>query len=165
MMVCYDISFPEIARCLVLSGAELLFCPTMGIRQRWEHEEIGLIRARMRAIDNFVPVVVSSCRAESVIVGSNGDVLALARPRTEEVISATIDLDGTPVDHSDWELSSGLYDVKGRFLQERLPEIYRPLTNPRPAVLDRYRDRPLRPVPQDHREFVEELRQWRSDTR
>ena len=165
MMVCYDINFPEITRCLVLRGAELVFCPTMGVKERWEHEEIGLIRPRMRAIDNFVPVVVSSCRAESVIVGSNGEVLAQARPRTEEVISAVIDLDGTPVDHSDWELSSGLSDVKGRFFQERLPEVYRPLTDPRPAVLERYRDRPLRPAPKDHREFVEDLRRWRSDAR
>jgi len=160
ILTCYDIDFPEIARCLTLNGAEILFCPTMGVNLRGQCEGNGAMRVRMRAIDNFVPLAVSTCRRDSMIVNSDGTVLAMARPEREDVISATVDLDATPVDHSEWELITGLSDVKARLLQERLPEVFTPLTDPHPPVLDRYREKPLRQTPEQRKEFFDELHRW-----
>jgi predicted amidohydrolase len=161
MMICYDINFPEVARCLTLNGAELLFHPTMGYSMPGQCEGNGLMRVRMRAIDNFTPVVVATCGRDTVIVDSDGTVLAMGRPEAEDIIFATIDLDGTPMDHSQWELITGVADVKARLLQERRPELFTPLTDPRPRVLERYRDKPLKSTPEQRQEVFEELyRRW-----
>ena len=63
-------------------------------------EGSGLLRVRMRALDSFAPLVVSLCGSGTIIVDSDGTVLAQARPDREEVLAATVDLDGTPMDHS-----------------------------------------------------------------
>jgi len=160
IMVCYDIDFPEIARCLALNGAELLFCPTMGIDMRGQCEGNGLMRVRMRAIDNFVPLAVSTCRKGSVIVDKDGSVLAMARPDREDVISAVIDLDTKIEDHSEWELVTGTADFKSRIMQERLPEVYGLLSEPRFPALERYRHDPVRSAPEPRSEFFEQLYQW-----
>jgi predicted amidohydrolase len=39
MLICYDILFPEAARCLVLNGAEILFNPTMSYAAPKECED------------------------------------------------------------------------------------------------------------------------------
>ena len=158
MLICYDIMFPEPARALVLNGAEILFNPTMGISGAGQCEGNGLLRVRMRALDNFVPFVVSKCGSETMIVASDGNILAQAGASREEVVTATVDLDGTPVDHSQWEVITGTWDVKARFLQERLPEFYGDLTARHPAVLDRYESKRLRHTPEQIREAYEEIR-------
>ncbi len=158
MMICYDINFPEVARCLTLNGAELLFHPTMGYSLAGQCEGNGLMRARVRAMDNFVPLVISTCGSDSVIVNSDGTVLAMARPHAEDIIAAIIDLDATPMDHSQWEFITGVADVKARLLQERRPGAFAALTAPRPPVLDRYRSTPLKSTPEQRREVFEELR-------
>lgn len=161
MMICYDINFPEVARCLTLNGAELLFHPTMGYDMPGQCEGNGLMRVRMRAVDNFVPVVVATCGRDSVIVNSDGTVLAMGRPQKEDIIFANLDLDATPMDHSQWELITGVADVKARLLQERRPGVFTPLTDPRPPVLDRYQGQPLKSSPQQRQEVFEELsRRW-----
>jgi len=146
MLICYDLMFPEAARALVLNGAEILFNPTMAYGVQYQCEGNGLMRVQMRAIDNFVPVVVSLCGGGSVIVDSDGSILAQARPGKEDIISATIDLDGTPVDRSHWDVLTGTGDAKARFFQERRPETYGDLTAARPAVLARYREKGKRTI-------------------
>jgi predicted amidohydrolase len=161
VMICYDINFPEVARCLALNGAELLFHPTMGYDMPGQCADNGLMRVRMRAVDNFVPVVVATCSRDSVIVNSDGTVLAMGRPEKEDIIFANLDLDATPMDHSQWEFITGVADVKARLFQERRPEVFTPLINPRPPVLDRYQDQPLKSTPQQRQEVFEELcRRW-----
>jgi predicted amidohydrolase len=160
ILICYDLAFPEIARCLALSGAEALFCPTMGIGTRGACEGNGLIQVQARALDNFVPIVISMCRKDSMIVNSDGNLLAMARPNHEDVITAVVDLDARPEDHSEWEMITGLSDVRARLLQERLPEVYRRLVEPRPAVLEQVKDRPIRPAPEARRPFFEERARW-----
>jgi N-carbamoylputrescine amidase len=158
MLICYDILFPEAARCLTLNGAEILFNPTMSYAAPKECEDGPLMRVRMRALDNFTPLVVSLCGRGSVLVDSFGNILAQARTGVEEVVGATIDLDDTPMDHSQWELFTGTADVKARLLQERRPSAYGALTAEHPPVLDRYADRRLRSTPREIREAYEEIR-------
>lgn len=140
MMICYDLMFPEPARALSLNGAEILFNPTMGYWLDDQCEGNGLLRARMRALDSFAPVVVSLCGAGSVIVDSRGNVVAQAEAGKEQVISAALDLDDTPMDHSQWEVLTGTADLKARYLQERRPETYGPLVTATPPALARYRE-------------------------
>jgi len=158
MLICYDILFPEAVRCLTLNGAEILFNPTMSYAAPRECEDGPLMRVRMRALDNFTPLVVSLCGRGSLLVDSFGNVLAQAQPGVEEVIGATIDLDATPMDHSQWELFTGTADVKARLLQERRPTAYGALTAAHPPVLDRYADRRLRTAPHEIRAAYEEIR-------
>ena len=161
MMICYDVDFPEVARCLALNGAELLFLPTMGYSMPGQCEGNGLMRVRMRAIDNFMPVVVATCGSDSVIVNSDGTVLAMGRPGKEDILLAAIDLDATPMDHSQWELITGVADLKARVFQERRHAVFTPLANPRPPVLSRYQGKPLKSTPQERQEVFEELsRRW-----
>lgn len=158
MLICYDIMFPEAARSLVLNGAEFLFIPTMGFSGPGQCEGNGLMRVRMRAMDNFVPLVVSKCGDGTMIVDSDGNVLAQAQQDREEVIAARVDLDGTPVDHSHWEVLTGTWDVKARFLQERRPEVYRDLTLVNPPILDRYMGKRLRSTLEEIQGAYEEIR-------
>lgn len=165
ILVCYDMEFPEVTRSLVLNGAEVLFCPTMGVSTRGMIAGNGLIRMQARAMENYVPIVISTCRAETMIVNSDGGLLAMARPGAEDVIFATIDLDGTPVEHSEWEFLTGTSDVKARHLQERLPQVFTTLTDPRPPVLERFRDKPLRPAPEDRESLFAERTRWWAEHR
>ena len=158
ILTCYDIIFPEVSRALVLNGAEILFNPTMGFTLPDQCEGSGLMRIRMRAIDNFVPFVLSKCGSDTIIVDSDGNILAQARPGHEETIAATIDLDETPVDHSQWEVITGTSDVKARLLQERRPALYRDLTAKHPPLMERYKGKRLRSTPAEIREAYEEIR-------
>jgi predicted amidohydrolase len=158
MMICYDINFPEVARCLALNGAELLFHPTMGYSLAGQCEGSGLMRARVRAMDSFAPLVISTCGSDSVIVNSDGTVLAMARPNAEDIITATLDLDATPMDHSQWELITGVADMKARLFQERRPETFAGLSDLRPPVLAGFRDKPLKSTPEQRQEIFAELR-------
>jgi predicted amidohydrolase len=160
ILICYDFAFPEISRCLALNGAELLFCPTMGIGTRGMCEGNGLIQVQARAMESFLPITISTCRKDSMIVNSDGGLLAMARPYTEDVITAVIDLDARPEDHSEWEMITGLSDVRARLLQERLPEVYQPLLDPHPPVLGQLREKPIRPAPTAREPFFEERAQW-----
>jgi hypothetical protein len=77
------------------------------------------------------------------------------------VIGATIDLDATPMDHSQWELFTGTADGKARLLQERRPTAYGALTAKHPPVLERYAERRLRTAPHEIRAAYEEIhRRW-----
>jgi N-carbamoylputrescine amidase len=164
MMVCYDINFPEPARCLALNGAEIIFHPTMGYDMPGHCEGNGLLRARMRAMDNFVPLVIATCGSGSMIVNCDGTVLAMARPNSEGIISAVVDLDATPADHSQWELITGVADLKARLFQERRASAFAPLADPTPPVLARYQDKPLKSTPEQRQEVFEELRRrWSGD--
>jgi predicted amidohydrolase len=165
VLTCYDLEFPEIARCLALSGAELLFCPTMGVSTRGMCEGNGLIRVQARAIDNFVPMVIATCRKDSMIVNSDGGLLAMARPGVEDIIIATLDLDAHPQDHSEWEMITATSDVRARLLQERLPEVYRPILEPHPPVLEHVREQPIRPAPDDREAFFEARTRWWAEHR
>jgi hypothetical protein len=96
-----------------------------------------------------------------VIADSDGTVLAMARPDAEDVVAATIDLDATPHDHSQWEVITGVADMKARIFQERRPEAFAPIVTPRPPVLKRYHDTPLKSTPEQRQEVFAWLRrEW-----
>jgi predicted amidohydrolase len=58
MLICYDLVFPETARCLALQGADIIFFPTMGGAAVGD-DDIGLQALRVRAAENHVYLAVA----------------------------------------------------------------------------------------------------------
>ena len=58
MLICYDLVFPETARCLALQGADIIFFPTMGGAAVGD-DDIGVQALRVRAAENHVYLVVA----------------------------------------------------------------------------------------------------------
>lgn len=100
VIICYDLRFPELARKLALSGAELLFVPSQWPQERISQLEILL---RGRAVENQMFVInANSCGSFSdTVYGGNSLMVdpmgnALAGAETEEEI-LTLDIDETEV--------------------------------------------------------------------
>jgi deaminated glutathione amidase len=94
IMTCYDLRFPELARCLVDRGAELLVLPAAWVagERKVDHWQT-LVRAR--AIENTVYVAAAAqpppryC-GHSMIVGPDGDVQAEAGESDPDGIFAEV---------------------------------------------------------------------------
>ena len=133
--ICWDQWFPESARAMALLGAEVLLYPTAigsdppvpdaDSRDAWQLVQRG------HAIANAMPVVASnrigletapadevSIRfyGSSFIAAENGVLLAEASRDSEEVVTATVDLDALGYQREDWS-----------FFRDRRPELYGPL--------------------------------------
>jgi predicted amidohydrolase len=96
MLICYDIRFPELARKLVLDGAEVLFVVAQWPNPRMDHWRTLL---RARAIENQVYVVAcnrvgesegTSFFGQSMVIDPWGEVLAEAEDQ-EQILVADID--------------------------------------------------------------------------
>src|SRR5438045_188703 len=86
MLICYDMVFPEAARCLALGGADIVFHPTLGGAAIGDND-ISLAAFRTRAVENFVYIVVSQRGAGSMIISPQGKVLAEAKGKDDLAIA------------------------------------------------------------------------------
>ena len=77
MLICYDLVFPETARCLALAGADIIFFPTMGGAAIGD-DDIGLQALRVRAAENHVYLVVAFHGGGSMIISPRGKIIARA---------------------------------------------------------------------------------------
>ena len=96
--ICYDTRFPEVARLLALSGAQVAAVSSawLGPAEEWE------LAVRSRAMDNNMFVVAANLQGktgggeqlngDSIIVGPSGTVLARTRPGMDEVVLAEVDM-------------------------------------------------------------------------
>ena len=118
MMICYDIRFPELARRLALSGAQLLIVPAEWPNPRLHHWRTLLTA---RAIENQMYVVACnrcgtsgavSFFGHSMVIDPWGEVIAEAGEE-EGIVTADIDL-------------SLVADVRGRIpvFEDRRPGLY-----------------------------------------
>jgi predicted amidohydrolase len=82
MMICWDVSYPEVARELSARGAEVIFMPIWGGNETL---------ARARAIENQVYLVASGYDFRTAIYDKAGDELAKS-PEASGVILREIDL-------------------------------------------------------------------------
>jgi predicted amidohydrolase len=82
MMICWDVSYPEVARELSARGAEVILMPIWGGNETL---------ARARAIENQVYVVASGYDFRTAIYDRAGEAVAKAGDRSE-VIYAGVDL-------------------------------------------------------------------------
>ena len=127
IQICYDYTFPEAARSLVLQGAEIILLPIWG-DVRGDGYEWDIV-ARARAIDNAVYLVASNySNKRSFIINPNGRILADTGGESGMVM-AEIDLDARTFER--W-LSVGSYgEWKNLFPRERRNETYQLLVGDR----------------------------------
>ena len=128
--ICWDQWFPECARALVLSGADVLLYPTaigsepespsLDTKERWQRAMLG------HAVCNVVPVVAANrvgneggqlFYGSSFIADHAGEKLAEMGRDEEGVIVATVDLAAVRAARASWG-----------FFRDRRPELYRILT-------------------------------------
>jgi len=120
LMICYDMRFPEVARSLTLSGAELIVAPTA-----WPVARIGhwTTLTAARAIENLAYVIAVNrvgidsglqFGGSSQAVAPWGEPLCQAGGIKPQIVTATVDL-------------AAVRDARqsSRVLRDRRPEIYR----------------------------------------
>ncbi len=136
MLICYDMVFPEPARCLALNGADVIFILTMGGAAPGG-EDISRAAFRTRAVENYCYLVVSwgggNERTGSMIISPQGEILVDEREPGAIAIEDIDPLNGRQnADFANWQ-----YDMRSRIFRERRPEAYGVLTAPHPPALDR----------------------------
>lgn len=100
LMTCYDLRFPELARSLSASGAEVLVVPAAWVAGERKTEQWRTL-LRARAIENLCWVVAAAQPAprycgHSTVIAPTGDILVEAGEGAE-VINASLDLDAVAV--------------------------------------------------------------------
>ena len=78
IMVCWDVSFPEVARALAMKGAEVIFMPIWGG---------NLTLTRARAIENQVYLVSSTYDMISAIFDMEGNIMEEADANSPVVVT------------------------------------------------------------------------------
>ncbi|MFN8530966.1 MAG: carbon-nitrogen hydrolase family protein [Anaerolineae bacterium] len=130
LMIGYDLAFPEVARSLVLDGADILCCVA-----NWEASQIDEWKTylRARAYENAVYVVGANrvgedvtltFGGESMVVGPRGQIYASLAGETdpetgaplEGFAVARIDLDEVRRNREEYQL-----------IQNRQPTVYKPI--------------------------------------
>jgi hypothetical protein len=130
MLICYDMVFPETARCLALGGADVIFHPTLGGAAIGD-DDISRAAFRTRAVENFVYLVVAQRGSGSMIISPQGKILAEA-DGADGLAVADIDPfagreGGDAMNHQ--------RDMRARLFRERNPAAFGILTEPNPPVL------------------------------
>jgi predicted amidohydrolase len=101
MMICWDVTFPEVARTLAMRGAEVILMPIWGG---------DLILTRARAIENQVYLVTSTYNMKSAIFDLEGQVMDEATEKNRVAV--------TEVDLNKQKLWPHLGDFKNRIPRE-----------------------------------------------
>jgi hypothetical protein len=130
MLICYDMVFPEAARCLALGGADIVFHPTLGGAAIGD-DDISLAAFRTRAAENFMYLVVAARGHGSMIISPRGKILATA-DKPDGLAIADIDPHGGREGGDAFNTQA---DMRGRLFRERVPGAYGILTDPDPPVL------------------------------
>ena len=130
MLICYDMVFPESARCLALGGADIIFHPTLGGAAIGD-EDISRAAFRTRAVDNFVYIVVSQRGAGSLIISPKGKILVEGKG-PDDIIIAEIDPFGG---RDGGDAYNHQQDMRARLFRERNTAAYGILTEANPPVL------------------------------
>jgi predicted amidohydrolase len=130
MLICYDLVFPETARCLALQGADIIFFPTMGGAAIGD-DDIGVQALRVRAAENHVYLVVAHRGHGAMIISPRGKIIARAEG-ADGLAIADIDPRGG---REGGDSSNTQKDMRARLFRERNPEAFKILTEPNPPVL------------------------------
>jgi predicted amidohydrolase len=136
ILICYDMVFPEPARCLALEGADIIFNPTVG-GAAFGGAEISRAAFRTRAAENFTYLAVSwggwGADVGSVIISPKGEVLAESLEAGGIAIADIDPLGGR--ENADW--SNAQTDMRSRLFRERRPDAFGTLTSSSPPALDK----------------------------
>jgi predicted amidohydrolase len=130
MLICYDMVFPEAARCLALGGADIIFHPTLGGAAMGDGE-ISRCAFRTRAAENFVYVVTAHRGGGSMIISPKGDILCEAKGPDSLAIADIDPFAG----REGGDAFNSQEDMRARLFRERSPEAFGLLCDPNPPVL------------------------------
>ncbi len=130
MLICYDLVFPETARCLALKGADMIFHLTLGGAAIGD-DDISLAAFRTRAAENFVYLVVAQRGSGSMIISPQGKILAEAKG-PDSLAIADIDPFGGREGGDAYNTQS---DMRARLFRERNPTAFGVLTDTNPPAL------------------------------
>jgi hypothetical protein len=130
MLICYDMVFPEAARCLALGGADIVFHPTLGGAAIGDGD-VSIAAFRTRAVENFVYIVVSQRGSGSMIISPQGKILAEAKGKDDIAI---VDIDPAG-GRSGGNAFNTQVDMRAALFRERSPEAFSMITDPNPPVL------------------------------
>jgi predicted amidohydrolase len=83
IMICWDVAYPQIARELASRGAEMILMPIWGGNET-------LVKAR--AIENQVPLIISSYDLRSAVYDQAGEAKAIAPDTSDCVVFADLNL-------------------------------------------------------------------------
>ena len=83
MMICWDVSYPEVSRELAANGAEMILMPIWGGNETL---------CKARAIENQIPLVISSYDLRSAIYDQAGEAKAQAKDASSCVVYADLNL-------------------------------------------------------------------------
>jgi predicted amidohydrolase len=132
MLICYDLVFPETARCLALAGADIIFFPTMGGAAVGD-DDIGLQALRVRAAENHVYLVVAFRGSGAMVISPRGKIIARAEGADGLAIADINPLGG----RQGGDAMNHQQDMRARLFRERNPAAFGILTDPHPPVLDK----------------------------
>jgi predicted amidohydrolase len=132
MLICYDMVFPEAARCLALGGADIIFNPTLGGAAIGD-DDINRAAFRTRAVENFVYLAVAQRGAGSRVISPAGDVLAEGQG-ADDIAIADIDPRGG---REGGDAFNHQRDRRARLFRERSPAAFGILAEPSPPVLEK----------------------------
>jgi 5-aminopentanamidase len=132
MLICYDDSFPEAARCLMLQGADLILLPT-----NWPSGAAAVAKFLVpaRALENHVYYAAVNRIGEeggfrfigrSRLVGVDGETLATADHDKEAILHASVDPESARAKHL--VRIPGAYELHR--LADRRPDLYGSLCDP-----------------------------------
>ncbi|HUS35541.1 MAG TPA: carbon-nitrogen hydrolase family protein [Verrucomicrobiae bacterium] len=130
MLICYDLVIPETARAVALGGADIIFYPTMGLAAIGD-DDIGVQALRVRAVENFVYLVVAHRGSGAMIISPQGKILAQAEG-PDGLAIADIDPNGGREGGDSMNFQR---DMRARLFRERNPEAFSILTDPNPPAL------------------------------
>jgi predicted amidohydrolase len=131
-LVCYDINFPEVTRCLALNGAEIFLHISSEGRSAYHLPDGGWeLARRVRAYENHAYLAMANCgpnddgdapedgsHGHSQIIDYHGKVLNMAESAGETLITAEIDVEA---------LRRRRQRASLNFLAELSPQIHAPL--------------------------------------
>ncbi len=132
MLICYDLVFPETARCLALAGADIVFFPTMG-GAAVGVDDIGLQALRVRAAENHLYLVVAFRGNGSMVISPRGKIIARAEGPDGLAIADIDPLGG----RQGGDAMNHQRDMRARLFRERNPAAFGILTDPNPPVLEK----------------------------
>jgi predicted amidohydrolase len=131
-LVCYDVNFPEVTRCLALNGAEIFLHISSEGRSGYHLPDGGWeLARRVRAYENLAYLAMSNCgptidsdgpadlsHGHSQVIDFNGRVLNMAESAGETLITAEIDIEALRRRRARASLN---------FLAELAPQIHAPV--------------------------------------
>ncbi len=139
---CWEISYPEIPSIYSIKGADIIFNPTMALENKPGESLSTAPLFITRAKDNSVyiaPVVLGT--EGTGIIDFDGNVIAEALGKENCVVMAEIDFSKERTyDSKWWETINGTNNIRAMMMKSRRPDIFDPLTDPNPPILDRYRN-------------------------